>query len=175
MAIPIREILRNRAYIGERTFKKRQWVKIPGTNTRRYRRRDKSEVIQQVHPELAIIDQDLWEQVRARADSVRATYKDSAPGVARDGSSGPRNNYVLSGIVVCGECGAAMTIASGTSARYYQCADYKKRGTCKNGRSVREDVAKDRVFNAIAARYNTPEATTFLRQAMVVPDAEEHV
>lgn len=167
VASTIREILRNRAYIGERTFKKRQWVKLPGTNTRRYRPREESEVIRQVHPELAIIDEELWEQVRARTDSSRATYTKTAPGVARGGSSGRRNNYVLSGILVCGECGAAMTIASGTSASYYQCADYKKRGTCKNGRSIREDVAKERVFNAIGARYNTPEATTFLRQAMV--------
>lgn len=167
VASTIREILRNRAYIGERTFKKRQWMKIPGTNTRRYRQRDKSEIIQQVHPELAIVDQDLWEEVRARAESVHATFTKSAPGAMRGGSSGRRNNYVLSGILVCGECGAAMTIASGTSASYYQCADYKKRGTCTNRRSIREDIAKARVFDAIGARYNTPEATAFLRQAMV--------
>lgn len=167
VASTIREMLRNRAYIGERTFKKRQWMKIPGTNTRRYRLRDKSELIQQMHPELAIIDQELWEQVRARAESVRTTFTKNASGVARGGSSGRRNNYVLSGILVCGACGAAMTSASGTSASYYQCSDYKKRGTCKNGRSIREDIAKARVFDAVGARYNTTEATAFLRQAMV--------
>lgn len=39
--------------------------------------------------------------------------------------------------------------------------------TCANRRSIREDVAKLRVFDAVAARYNTPKATAFLRQAIV--------
>lgn len=172
MASTIREILRNAAYIGERTFKKRQWMKLPGTNTRRYRRRDEAEVIRQMHPELAIIDAELWAQVRARAESVRATYTKPPSGAARGAVSGRRNNYVLSGLLVCGECGAAMTIASGTSASYYSCSDYKKRGTCANRRSIREDVARVRIFSAIAKRYDTPEAVDFLRKALTSGYAE---
>lgn len=167
VASTIREILRNPAYIGERSFKKRLWVKLPGTNIRRYRKRDESEIIRQVNPELAIIDRDLWNQVRARCESVRATYvKNNKPGAVRTGASGRRNSHVLGGLFICGECGAAMTIASGTSASYFQCSGHKKRGTCKNKRSIREDVARVRLFEAIAARFNTEEATKFLRKAL---------
>ncbi len=70
VATTIRDILRNEAYVGRWSFKKRQWVKLPGTNVRRYRARPEHEVIRDHRPELAIVAPELWEAVRARAAEV---------------------------------------------------------------------------------------------------------
>jgi len=167
VASTIREMLRNATYVGEWSFKKRQWRKLPGTNTRRYRDRPEADVIRQLRPELAIIERALWDEVRARAEAVRATYTQTSAGAPKGRASGRKNNYVLSGLLICGECGAAMTISRGTSAHYYGCGDHKKRGTCANKRSLREDVARRRLLEALAFRYRTPAAIAFLRQAIV--------
>lgn len=167
VATTIRDILRNEAYVGRWSFKKTQWVKLPGTNIRRYRKRPEHEIIRQQRPELAIIDAELWHAVRARANAVAATYTQGPRGVPKGRASGRKNDYVLSGVLRCGECGAAMTISRGTSAHYYRCGDHKKRGNCMNRRSLREDTARQRLFDAVMERYRTPEAITFLRQRLV--------
>lgn len=167
VATTIREILRNDTYIGRWTFKEKQWVKLPGTNTRRYRKRPENEVLRQERPELALISPELWHAVRARANAVAATYTQGTNGQPKGRASGRKNDYVLSGILRCGECGAAMTISSGTSARYYRCGDHKKRGNCVNRQSLREDTARQRLIEAVMERYRTPEAITFVRQCIV--------
>ena len=57
-----------------------------------------------------------------------------------------------------------MTIHGGTSANYYRCVDQKKRGTCSNKLSLREDVAKRRLLDTIEERYARPKAILHLRQ-----------
>jgi DNA invertase Pin-like site-specific DNA recombinase len=161
----IRMMLHNRAYIGHWKYKDNEWVKVPGTNDRRPRPRDPSEVIHREYPERCIIDADTWNAVQARLASVRACYvkpKDGQPKGAVQ--SGRRNAYPLSGLLYCGVCGAPMTIHAGTSARYYRCSDQKKRGTCSNKLPLREDIAKARLYEAFDARYRNPLAVLYLRQ-----------
>ena len=55
--LTIRFMLRNEAYIGMRSFKKRRWSKEPGTNNRRYTKRDETEVMRSTRPDLRIIDE----------------------------------------------------------------------------------------------------------------------
>ena len=57
-----------------------------------------------------------------------------------------------------------MVISGGSSASYYRCGDYKKRGTCPNALSVREDVARKLIYGAIHAQLFTPKAVDYLRQ-----------
>jgi hypothetical protein len=71
----IRAVLQNKAYIGEFSFKKKQWVKVPDTNVRRYRWRPESEVMRRSQPELRIIDEETWEAVQTRIAAVRAFYR----------------------------------------------------------------------------------------------------
>jgi hypothetical protein len=80
--------------------------------------------------------------------------------------TGRQNNYVLSGLLKCGCCGAPMTMHGGTSANYYRCSDQKKRGTCSNKLSLREDVAKRCLMGALRDRYAKPSAVAYLRKKM---------
>jgi len=165
VASTVREMVRNESYVGIWRYKQQQWVKVPGTNTRRPRKRDAAEVIVREYPERRIIPAEIWSATKKRIAEVRACYvpSDRAKHAV---SSGKQNNYVLSGLLKCGRCGAPMTIHAGTSARYYRCSDAKKRGTCSNRLALREDVAKRRLLDALGERFRSPASLTYLRKKL---------
>ncbi len=161
----IREFLHNVAYVGLWSYKKRQWRKLPGTNTRRPRAREEREILRQEYPERRIIAEDVWEAVSARLKRVRAHYVHEGREPNAEASvPGRRTSYVLSGILCCGACGAPMFIAGGSSARYYACSDARKRGTCGNRLSVREDLARRCVFAELRKRLLEPAALAYVRE-----------
>ena len=57
-----------------------------------------------------------------------------------------------------------MDIHGGTNANYYRCVDQKKRGTCHNKLSLREDLAKRRLLDVVEQRYRNPDAILYLRK-----------
>ncbi len=63
---------------------------------------------------------------------------------------------------------AAMVVSGGSSASYYRCGDNKKRGTCTNALSVREDVARKCIYAAIHAQLFSPSAVDHLRRKIAV-------
>jgi site-specific DNA recombinase len=163
----VRDIIRNRSYVGEFTFNRRQWMKLPGTNLRRYRNRPESEVIRRARPSLRIIDKELWDEVQARIAAVRAHYTKTADGKPKGMAlAGKRTSYPMSGLLHCAACGAPMTIYGGSSLRYYRCADYKKRGTCANDLSLREDIARERIVGLLREHLMTPKEVAFMRKAV---------
>ena len=165
VASTISGILRNRSYIGEFTFNRRQWLKVPGTNKRRYRERPEAEIIRRARPHLRIIDAELWDDVQARLAAVRNIYvKTGADG--RPATLGKRTSYPLSGLLYCAECGAPLTIFGGSSRRYYRCGDYKKRGTCGNGLSLREDVVREKLLGFMRENLTGPKEVAFIRKTV---------
>jgi DNA invertase Pin-like site-specific DNA recombinase len=161
VASSVRAILHNRAYIGEWTWNRREWRKLPGTNVRRPRARKAEDVITQTYPERRIIDPETWDRVRKRASAVSAKYKGKGGALVAPGN---RTQYLLGGLLVCGTCGAAMVITRGTSAAYFVCGDHKKRGTCTNSTLLRDDVAQTAIIDAIRKPLFTPTGVTFLRK-----------
>lgn len=68
-------ILNNVIYIGRRVFNRRKWAEIPNENrgfSRRPRLNPESEWIVRYEPDLRIIDQQLWDRVKARQAEARA-------------------------------------------------------------------------------------------------------
>jgi DNA invertase Pin-like site-specific DNA recombinase len=164
VASSVRAILHNKAYIGEWSWNKRQWRKLPGTNIRRPRPRKAEEVIEKSYPERRIVPPELWESARSRASAVAAKYRRSGGALVAPGN---RTQYPLSGLLVCGQCGAAMVISAGTSAAYYICGDAKKRGTCANRAMLREDGARHAIFARVGDELFTPAGVKFLRKKIV--------
>ena len=163
----VRAILQNKAYLGEFSFKKRQWVKLPGTNTRRYRLRPESEVMHRSQPELRIVDEATWDAVHARVAAVRRFYTKTSDGQPKGRAlPGKPTSYPFSGVLRCAECGTPMIICGGSSTKYYGCGDAKKRGTCKNKLSVREDVARDSMMAFLRESLTTPKEVAFMRKAV---------
>lgn len=159
VASTVRDIIRNEAYIGLWTWRKRLWRKLPGTNIKRPKKRDPREVMHWEYPERRIINQDLWDRVAERKNAVAKKYHGK-----KGGSPGKRTNYPLSGLLYCGQCGAPMTIMAGSHAHYYSCSDHKKRGTCANALSIREDVIRQHMLREISANLRRPEAIDYLRK-----------
>ena len=158
----IRAILYNEKYVGIWRFKERQWVKVPGTNKRRPRDRAADEVITMEHPELRIIDAELWTAVQKRLTAVNRKYTKRSNQPERVAS--PRKlTYLLSGILVCDLCGFPMTIYGGTS-RYYRCATHFGKGTCTNDLRVREEVLRGDCLDQIREEIQTPQAIEYVRR-----------
>jgi hypothetical protein len=153
--------LLNEAYVGVWTFKKREWLKVPGTNDRRPRERNPEQVIRREYPERRIVDAEVWEQVRIRSTAVRARYTSKR---SAGGAPGRVTNYPLSGLLFCGCCGSPMVITTGSSAAYYKCGDYKKRRTCSNSRGIKEELVRSRILAALQEKFSKPDALDYLRK-----------
>jgi site-specific DNA recombinase len=160
----IRALVRNERYAGVWRFKERQWVKVPGENRRQPQLRNAADIMVSHRPELRIIEDALWTEVQARLATVAKRYMGNQrqAGVPRK-----RTDYLLSSLLVCAQCGAPMSISSGTSASYYRCQTNRKKGTCSNRISVREDVARPRILAAIQAHMLNPAGLAHLRRRIV--------
>jgi len=159
-------MLRNAAYVGLWSFKKKCWTKEPGTNHRHYAARDDSEVMHFKRPELRIIDDALWQDVRARCLAIKEKY-----GGTRSRASvafSRKTTYPLSGLLECGACGAPMVITTGSSASYYVCGDHKKRRNCSNSSSIREDVIRRQIITEVRRHFLNFESYNYLRKRIAV-------
>lgn len=93
-------MLNNCLYIGDVTWNRFRWERNPETGTRVPRLRDRSEWIVRHDESLRIIPQDLWEHARRRQEDM------SRKSAAQAHQGGRRPKYLLSGLLVCGMCGA---------------------------------------------------------------------
>lgn len=114
-------------------------------------------------PELRIVDQDLWDAVKARQAAQTKRRSKVATTDRNRLSSGQtlrRRKYLLSGLLHCGLCGGRMTVAGAGKYKTYYCADAKEKGpsVCTGFRGLRESVALPLVLSALRADLMKPEA-----------------
>lgn len=161
----VRVFLHNQKYVGLWAFKKTQWVKVPGTNKRRPRKRPAEELIKKEHPELRIIDADTWTEVQTRLRAVREFYTKKADGTPKGRAlPGRASAYPLSSLLMCGQCGKPMVIYGGGSSKHYRCSHAIHRGTCPNKKGVREDIARKKILGTIHDALLKPDRIAFVRK-----------
>lgn len=160
IASAIREQLRNPKYVGDWSFGVRQFARHPVTRKRKVRERPEADIIREHRPELAIVDRATWDVVQAKLAAHAESYRRAA---AKRTVLHRRSDYLLSGLLRCGCCGALMNLAGGSTRHYYRCSANRKRGTCDNALSVREDVARRCILDAIADALWTPGALEHIR------------
>ena len=110
-------ILNNEMYVGRLVWNRQRFIKDPDTGKRQARPNPDSEWVIQEVPELRIVDQDLWDAVKARQASVSAsrdTRDTSSPDHFREKR---RPRYLFSGLSKCGCCGGGYSMISGILAR----------------------------------------------------------
>jgi hypothetical protein len=149
-------ILNNELYIGRYIWNRSAWTKDPDTGTRKRLERPREEWQIDERPELRIVPQALWEQVRTRIDTP--TQQAGSRGKGRAPTS------LLGGILRCGACNGAMIVVNG---QRYGCAARKDRGpaVCP-GIYVRRDIADERIIGTLRDRLLAPESLAELhRQA----------
>jgi DNA invertase Pin-like site-specific DNA recombinase len=157
----IRAILYNDRYSGTWRFKERQWVKVPGTNKRQPRNRPPEEVMTMERPELRIIDAEIWAAVREQLTATHRKYtrKSDAPAGSRR-----RCTYMLSGVLMCDECGFPLVIYANNTRAYYRCSTHHTKGTCENELKVREDIVRETTLGAIRDSLQSPDAIAHIRK-----------
>lgn len=147
MVSALHAILHNERYIGKLIWNKTAWRKDPDTGRRLPVDRDRAEWIVTDREDLRIVPDTTWNQVRSR--DTPAVY----------GSHQARPRYALSGLLVCGDCGAPMTLCGGAKsksigAQRYICNTYRNHGSvegigCTNSVGVSRAVAEELLIEPI--------------------------
>ena len=139
-------ILNNELYVGRLVWNRLRYIKDPSTGKRVSRLNPASELIVQDVPDMRIIDQDLWDRVKARQAAV-ALGKQDKPEEGFWDRRRPR--YLLSGLIKCGACGGGFVKVS---KDHFGCATARNKGTCTNTRTIRGDVLEETVLGGLQHR-----------------------
>ncbi len=130
----IYEMFSNEKYIGRYVY-----GKVQGRKNLRNASPADMIVIENAVPR--IIDQDVWDKIQA----VRAVNKS-----VRGGQKKARNDYLLSGLAICGECGQALTGETFKNRYgYYRCSGrHRKQEKCSFS-TIRQDKLENFIFESV--------------------------
>ena len=135
-------MLRNEAYVGGIVYGRNRFTRDPDTGNRVSRPAlEQHHIVYGDAPELAIVDDDLWNIVQERLERTHAAFA----GKTSPLNESHRARYLLNGIVKCGSCGGGYTIVS---QERYGCYRRKSRGKqeCANSRTITRDKLETRVL-----------------------------
>lgn len=150
-------ILNNEAYIGKLVWNRQSFVKDPQTQKWQARLNPPEEWIIEAVPQMRIIDDELWSQVKARQGAIR---DDMNPAGVKDGRGRPENArrpaYLLAGLLKCGCCGAGYTLIN---KNRYGCAGARNKGEaiCSNRATILREEVEQRVLSGLHENLLHPE------------------
>jgi DNA invertase Pin-like site-specific DNA recombinase len=138
-------ILSNELYIGRLVWNRLRYIKDPATGKRVSRLNPEDEWIIQDVPDMRIVDQELWDRVKARQKKT---------GVDTRGKSAPTDGFwnrrrpktLFSGLLKCGECGGGFVKIS---TEHFGCATARNKGTCANLRTIRRDRMEETILSGL--------------------------
>ena len=146
-------ILNNELYIGRLVWNRLRYIKNPDTGKRISRLNPEGEWIIKELPELQIVPNELWDQVKNRQQSVR---KNTRPDVKETKPfwEKARPKYLLSGLLKCGECGGNYTKIS---KDLFGCATARNKGTCENRLNIRTDAIETIILDGLKDNLLAPD------------------
>jgi site-specific DNA recombinase len=113
---------------------------------------DSSWIVQSV-PGLRIVDQELWERVKARQGALEAVCSSGdAPGYW----DRRRPRYLFTGLMRCAVCGGGIVHFN---KAYIGCANARNKGTCDNKATMRRDALESAVLDGLQNRLMEPART----------------
>jgi site-specific DNA recombinase len=118
-------ILNNTLYIGQLTWNACSYVKNPATGKRVARVNPIEQREITAVPELRIIEDELWQRVKARQNAVHTEMGKDLTGNPLNRAH--RRKFLLSGLLSCGLCGANYAILSQDRCG---CATYRSKAAC---------------------------------------------
>jgi len=144
-------ILHNELYVGKLVWNRLKYLKNPSTSKRQSRLNPPEVWIVKDVPELRIVPQELWDEVKARqAQMARATRPDRKKA---DFWKHQRPRYLLSGLMKCGACGASYTKYG---VNRFACAGARDRATCSNHLTIRGDDVEHAILHGLKTRLMEP-------------------
>jgi site-specific DNA recombinase len=145
-------LLNNALYVGRLEWNRCSYVKDPRTGKRvaRPNPREKWEITEVQH--LRIVDDALWQRVKARQKTLRLEIGHIAAGSALNRAH--RRQFLLSGLLLCGSCGGGYTIVARDR---YGCAAHRSKGTCTNALLISRRELEGRVLSGLKERLMAPD------------------
>jgi site-specific DNA recombinase len=136
-------ILNNELYVGRLVWNRLRYVKDPDTGKRVSRPNPPSAWVTTAVPELRIVDDELWNQVKARQAEMRRVASNGDP---KQFNRARRPKYLFSGLTKCAECGGGYVM-------YWRdrlaCFGARSRGTCTNRLTISRQEVEERVLVAL--------------------------
>lgn len=172
MQSAIYNILRNRIYVGEVVWNRRQSRKKVRSGKRGFAPRPKADWIVSRDESLRIVSDELWTAVHSRiakrtreiGDAVkRGMSKHRALAVGK----GRAPKYLLSTLLVCESCGSRLVIA-GAKGASYACSGWLNGGeaACANRVRVARETVEDRVLAGVRTDLLSDEAVAEYQRAL---------
>jgi hypothetical protein len=143
-------ILNNKLYVGRLVWNRQRFIKDPDTGKRVSRANPESEWVIQGVPELRIVDQDLWDQVKTRQRTMALGPLERNANTLVDRR---RPKYLLAGLLKCGCCGSAYTLIS---KNLLGCAAARNKGTCSNRLNIRVETLEASVVTGLRTHLMDP-------------------
>ena len=154
-------VLNNELYIGRLVWNRLRYIKDPDTGKRVSRLNPESDWIIHEVPDLAIVDDELWQAVKDRQKGLTRKQSKSAEDNLWDRR---RPKYLFSGLMACGECSGGF---SKISKDHFGCSTARNKGTCSNRRSIRRDLLEDTVLNGLQHHLMDPELAALFAEEYV--------
>jgi DNA invertase Pin-like site-specific DNA recombinase len=145
-------ILNNELYVGRLVWNRQRYIKDPNTRKRVARPNPERAWIIQSVPELRIVDDALWQEVKRLQGQSRRVVACDSSGVRPERARRPA--YLLSGLLKCGACGGGF---SKVSQEHYGCSTARNRGTCANLLVIRRDVVEASVLGGLRTHLMHPD------------------
>jgi DNA invertase Pin-like site-specific DNA recombinase len=127
-------ILRNELYIGRLVWNRMHSVRAPETGKRVSRANASANWARHDVPELRIVDDENWNQVQHRLDTIRTKAAANDPNRAKFWEN-RRAAHLLTSKVFCGVCGCSI---SNVGRDYLACAAARKQGVCTSTRGIQQ-------------------------------------
>lgn len=150
-------ILNNELYVGMLLWNRQRFVKDPQTFKRQARLNPPEAWKCHEVPELRIIEDSLWDRVKARQGAIREAMN---PGGIQSDRPRPENArrpaYLLAGLVKCGCCGSSYTLIN---KNRYGCPAPRNKGEsiCTNRATILREAVEARVLNGLKASLLHPD------------------
>ena len=104
-------------------------------------------------PALRILNDELWNAVKERQGSIRASERVANARATRFWER-RRSRHLLSGLVHCGECGS---LYASIGRDYLACSAARSSGNCANRHSIRRAALEGLIIDALRQRLMAPE------------------
>ncbi|MBB4633948.1 recombinase family protein [Sphingosinicella soli] len=151
-------ILNNALYAGVLSWNHKRYLKDPATGRKVARLNPEAEWVKVEVPHLRIVDDALWQAVRAQQAVLTQRFEAATAGMAaaraRKFNELRRPVHLLSGLLECGVCGGVYGIVVKDR---YGCINRNRHGTCTNPRSIRRPHLEERALAGIRDRLVSPE------------------
>ena len=164
----VKRILNNERYLGRLIWGQQRFDRRPGTNQKVARPVPPDQWHIAERPELRIVEEDLWRQVRQRQQEVRAvTGSTRARPLVSGKHPALHSPHLFSGFMRCAACGGTIAIVTGGhGSPRYGCPRSWRHGVteCDNRLTIRTKIADPLMLAGLREELFRPETVTYSHQ-----------